>query len=238
MSTRLPSATPVTAAPTSSTVPTASCPRIRPFATSGTSPFRMCRSVPQIVTASTRTMASRGSCISGSATSVHSMAPGPPYTRALHRLVEFAQRGRGQPQAPGNGEGHPKTRSAPIRSRSVKSAAGDRLRDELDGHRAGQAGPRHGLQPELRVRRSRLGIEEAESAVHQHAPGDPEVTCVMVDLESDGSIDLGQPARVPCGLVFTKSRWPVPSRKSTGRICTPAGDTNPIRPTVATASSS
>ena len=77
MSTRLPSLMPVTAAPTSNTVPTASCPRIRPDSTSGESPLRMCRSVPQLVTAATRPMASRLSCISGSATSAHSMTPGP-----------------------------------------------------------------------------------------------------------------------------------------------------------------
>ena len=43
----------------------------------GTSPLRMCRSVPQIVTASTRTMASCGSASCGSATSSHECRPGP-----------------------------------------------------------------------------------------------------------------------------------------------------------------
>jgi len=36
-------------------VPTPSWPRIRPSVTAGTSPLRMCRSVPQIVVVSTRT---------------------------------------------------------------------------------------------------------------------------------------------------------------------------------------
>ena len=57
-STRSPGLTFFTPAPTATTVPTASWPRIRPSVTAGTSPLRMCRSVPQIVTASTRTIAS------------------------------------------------------------------------------------------------------------------------------------------------------------------------------------
>ena len=48
-STRSPGFTFLTPAPTDSTVPTASWPRIRPSVTAGTSPLRMCRSVPQIV---------------------------------------------------------------------------------------------------------------------------------------------------------------------------------------------
>src|SRR5438105_4528845 len=45
-STRSPALTVVTAAPTSTTVPTASWPRIVPGLTSGTSPLRVIRSVP------------------------------------------------------------------------------------------------------------------------------------------------------------------------------------------------
>ena len=45
--------------------------------TSGTSPARMCRSVPQMVVASTRMMASFSSMISGSGTSSHAIWPGP-----------------------------------------------------------------------------------------------------------------------------------------------------------------
>jgi hypothetical protein len=52
--TRSPGTSPLTPAPTSTTVPTASWPRIRPGCTAGTSPPRMCRSVPQMVSASTR----------------------------------------------------------------------------------------------------------------------------------------------------------------------------------------
>ena len=67
----------LTPAPTDSTVPTASWPRMRPSVTSGTSPFRMCRSVPQIVTASTRTIASVSATIVGLATSSHALLSGP-----------------------------------------------------------------------------------------------------------------------------------------------------------------
>src|SRR5215467_6138672 len=85
--TRSPSTTPATPEPMSTTVPTASCPRIVPGGVSGTSPLRMCRSVPQIVTASTRMMASRGSVIFGSSTSVHERCPGPLYTMAFMVLL-------------------------------------------------------------------------------------------------------------------------------------------------------
>ena len=63
--------------PTCSTVPTASWPRMRPAVTAGTSPLRMCRSVPQIVVASTRTMASVSATSSGLGTSSHDERPGP-----------------------------------------------------------------------------------------------------------------------------------------------------------------
>ena len=65
MITRSPTASLVTAAPISVIVPTPSWPRIRPSVTAGTSPLRMCRSVPQIVVVSTRTITSVGSMISG-----------------------------------------------------------------------------------------------------------------------------------------------------------------------------
>jgi hypothetical protein len=63
-------ASPLTPEPTLTTVPTASWPTIRPGCTAGTSPPTMCRSVPQIVTASTSMIASRGSVMAGSGTSV------------------------------------------------------------------------------------------------------------------------------------------------------------------------
>ena len=75
--TRSPAASVVTAAPTSVTVPTASWPRIVPGFTSGTSPLRMCRSVPQIVDESIRTIASVGSMMTGSGTSSQLRWPGP-----------------------------------------------------------------------------------------------------------------------------------------------------------------
>ena len=76
-STRSPGCTVFTPLPTDSTVPTASWPRIRPSVTAGTSPLRMCRSVPQIVTASTRTIASVSTVISGLGTSSQAFWPGP-----------------------------------------------------------------------------------------------------------------------------------------------------------------
>jgi hypothetical protein len=67
----------VTADPVAATVPTASWPSTRPSATVGTSPRRMCRSVPQIVTASTLMIASVGSVSSGSGTVSQSFFPAP-----------------------------------------------------------------------------------------------------------------------------------------------------------------
>ena len=59
--TRSPTFTSVHTGPTPVTTPTPSCPRIRPSVTAGTSPLRMCRSVPQIVVVSIVTIASVGS---------------------------------------------------------------------------------------------------------------------------------------------------------------------------------
>jgi hypothetical protein len=66
-----------TPSPNSHTVPTASWRRTRLLCTTGTSPLRMCRSVPQMVVASIRTMASPWSRISGSGTSSQAFRPGP-----------------------------------------------------------------------------------------------------------------------------------------------------------------
>src|ERR1700722_19624149 len=81
--TRSPTANPLTASPTSVTVPTASWPRMRPSVTAATSPWRMCRSVPQIVVVSTRTTTSVGSWIAASGTSSQAFLPGPWYTSAF-----------------------------------------------------------------------------------------------------------------------------------------------------------
>ena len=54
----------------------ASCPRIRPGAQVGTSPFKMCRSVPQMVVVETLMMASVGLLISGSGRSSSAFLPG------------------------------------------------------------------------------------------------------------------------------------------------------------------
>src|SRR5580704_4701120 len=84
-STRSPTPNPLTASPTSVTVPTASWPRMRPSVTAGTSPCRICRSVPQIVVVSTLTTTSVGSLMLASGTSSHAFWPGPWYTRAFIR---------------------------------------------------------------------------------------------------------------------------------------------------------
>ena len=97
-STRSPSFSPLTAAPVSTIVPTASWPRMRPSATVGTSPLRMWRSVPQIVVVSTLTMTSVGSSSPGSSTVSHDRSPGPPYTSAFIAalLSSTAARRRGR----------------------------------------------------------------------------------------------------------------------------------------------
>src|SRR3954452_10269065 len=86
--TRSPGSRVVTAAPISTTVPTASWPSTVPGSTSGTSPFRMWRSVPQIVDESTRTTTSPGSRTAGSGTVSQTRRPGPWYTHALGELDE------------------------------------------------------------------------------------------------------------------------------------------------------
>jgi hypothetical protein len=77
MITLSPTASWVTELPTWVMMPTPSWPRMRPGVTAGTSPFRMCRSVPQIVVVSILTMTSVGFWICGSGTSVHDFSPGP-----------------------------------------------------------------------------------------------------------------------------------------------------------------
>jgi hypothetical protein len=77
MMTRSPTSKVATAEPVSTTVPTPSWPRIRPSVTAGTSPLRMCRSVPQMVVVSIRTIASVGCWTVGSGTSSHALRPGP-----------------------------------------------------------------------------------------------------------------------------------------------------------------
>ena len=68
---------PVTAVPISSTIPTPSCPRMRPSVTVGTSPLRMWRSVPQMVVVVIRTTASVASSIRGFGISSQERRPGP-----------------------------------------------------------------------------------------------------------------------------------------------------------------
>ena len=77
ISTWLPGLNCVTPAPTSSTTPTPSCPRIRPGSQLGTSPFRIWRSVPQIVVLEILTIASVGAPIAGFGRSSTAFFPGP-----------------------------------------------------------------------------------------------------------------------------------------------------------------
>src|SRR6478609_2056794 len=88
-STRSPRSSVVTALPVSTTVPTASWPRIVPGTTSGTSPLRMWRSVPQMVVESIFTMTSVGASIFGSSTSSQARCPGPWYTSAFISRLPF-----------------------------------------------------------------------------------------------------------------------------------------------------
>src|SRR5271163_4811254 len=83
MRTRSPGLNTVTAGPTLSTMPTPSWPRMRPGWHVGTSPLRMCRSVPQIVVFTILTIASVGAVISGFGRSSRAFLPGPRYTKAF-----------------------------------------------------------------------------------------------------------------------------------------------------------
>jgi hypothetical protein len=76
-STRSPGSKPRTAEPVCSITPMPSCPSVRPSQTLGTSPLRMCRSVPQIVAVVMRTMASVASSSSGRGLSSQERRPGP-----------------------------------------------------------------------------------------------------------------------------------------------------------------
>src|SRR5580658_3258332 len=67
----------VTADPTWSTMPTPSWPRMQPGLHVGTSPLRMCRSVPQIVVLVTLTIASVGAEICGFGRFSRAFLPGP-----------------------------------------------------------------------------------------------------------------------------------------------------------------
>jgi hypothetical protein len=84
-----------TYAPTSSTTPTPSWPRIVPGSIPGTVPRTKCRSVPQIALAVSRTTASWGSSMAGSGTSSSPMSPTPRKTIAFiayllleHRILQ------------------------------------------------------------------------------------------------------------------------------------------------------
>ena len=100
----------VTAVPVATTVPTASCPSTRPSGTSGTSPLRMCRSVPQMVTASTRMIASVGSTISGSGRRLPVLLASSVIDERAHRNLLVATEGGSPLRSPdrprhGRGEG-------------------------------------------------------------------------------------------------------------------------------------
>jgi hypothetical protein len=75
--------------PTSSITPMPSCPRILPGTQVGTSPFRMCRSVPQIVVFTILTTASLGCSSLGLGRSSTEIDLGPWYTSAFIVLLLF-----------------------------------------------------------------------------------------------------------------------------------------------------
>jgi hypothetical protein len=92
--------------------------------------------------------------------------------------------------------------------------------------------------PEVFVRRCCRGIQPADSAVHQYAPSDPEVICVVVHFEGNRSIDLRQPGQRAARRGLHEELVVGAEAVVLGMICSPAGDTNPTRPTMAAASSS
>ena len=75
--TRSPGLTRVTAAPTASTTPTISWPRVMPGTARGTEPCLMWRSLVQMLERVTRTMASRSSSSTGSGFSSSRRSPRP-----------------------------------------------------------------------------------------------------------------------------------------------------------------
>jgi hypothetical protein len=77
ISTRSPALNAVTAGPAVSTTPMPSWPRIRPGWQVGTSPFKICRSVPQIVVFVIFTIASVGAWIAGFGRFSNALFPGP-----------------------------------------------------------------------------------------------------------------------------------------------------------------
>lgn len=89
--TRSPLRKAVTLAPTSSTTPTPSCPTIRPGAQVGTSPFRICKSVPQIVVLVTPTIASVGAMIFGDGRCSTALLSQPMINKRFHRKTPIIQ---------------------------------------------------------------------------------------------------------------------------------------------------
>ena len=83
----------MTEEPTSSITPTPSCPRIVPGTMPGIVPRTMCRSVPQMALAVSRTIASVGCSIFGSGTLSRRMSPTPWNTTAF-MLASWVAAGR------------------------------------------------------------------------------------------------------------------------------------------------
>src|SRR5471032_2616861 len=86
----------VTAVSIESITPTPSWPRMRPDVQLGTSPLRMCRSVPQIVVRVTRTMSSVAAAMVGLGRSSSAFFPGPRKASAFisvgHECAGFGAR--------------------------------------------------------------------------------------------------------------------------------------------------
>jgi hypothetical protein len=105
-------------------------------------------------------------------------ATSPSWPMIIDSAISSARRRRGRPPLVGAGaeEASPRHRS----------------RHELDEQGTGWPGPWHRWQAEVRVRRCGHSIQSADHAVHEHAPGDPKVSGVIIDFESDLSIALRQ----------------------------------------------
>src|SRR4051812_5392930 len=127
---------------------------MRPSVTAGTSPLRMCRSVPQMVVVSTLTITSVGSEIPGSGTVSHERCPGPPNTSAFMSPPLVDTGDQTTAALPGR-----YTRQAAERGLDHRAVGGGHHglqrpgRDEVDGHRAARLARldavRHLHQPDL-----------------------------------------------------------------------------------------
>ena len=204
--------TPDTEAPTSSTMPTPSCPRIRPSVTVGTSPFRMWRSVPQIVDVVIRTIASVASRSSGSRPLLPGTPPGAVVDEGIHRHAWMALR-LTRRRGPALLEYEPLRSSCdspslesvtdPVTRRRVRLRLGRGFRQRED-----RASAHHGHRGQC---------EADQDRSHRTGPGG----AVRNQDGTDESQDGGQPgSRVPAGRSgATRTRsWLRRRRRRDGRL--------------------